>query len=173
MMLKLEDFTITGQFKTISNKINQLDFYIKNKSHDNILKIVSLNNKSFGERMQRIVSEVLGLEKATNTGHDAIKFNKRIEIKSSRFWVDTKDWCFQHIMADHKYDYLLCVGIAFDNIELYIIDKEDFLHLKDDGIVKVQGGGEGQGMWFQFRDLKDYLHRIESIEDFDNWVSFN
>jgi hypothetical protein len=170
MGFKLEDFTSTKQFKTISKKINQLDFYRNNNSPKNILKMVSLNNKSFGERMQRIVGETLGMSKATSTGHDAIKNGKLIEIKSSRYWVDTKDWCFQHIMADHKYDYLLCVGIAFDNIELYIIDKEEFFHLKDDGIVKVQGGGEGQGMWFQFRDMKDYLHKIESVEDFDNWI---
>jgi hypothetical protein len=170
MSFKLEDFTNTNYFKSISEKSNQLDFYLKNNSSENILKIVGLNNKSFGERMQRIISEVLGMTKATNTGHDANKNGKLIEIKSSRFWVDTKDWCFQHIMEDHKYDYLLCVGINFDNIEMYIIDKEDFLDLKYDGIVRVQGGGEGQGMWFQFRDLKEYLHKIESVEDFDNWI---
>lgn len=170
MGFQLRDFTNTNQFKTISEKINQLDYYIKHDSHEDILKIIALNNKSFGERMQRIVSEVLGMTKATNTGHDAIKNKKLIEIKSSRYWTKTKDWCFQHIMEDHKYDYLLCVGIAFDNIEMYIIDKEDFLDLKHDGIVKVQGGGEGQGMWFQFRDLKDYLHKIESVEDFDKWI---
>jgi len=171
MGFKLEDFTSTNQFKTISKKINQMDFYRKNNSSENILKMVALNNKSFGERMQRIVSETLGMSKATSTGHDAIKNGKLIEIKSSRYWVDTKDWCFQHIMADHKYDYLLCVGIAFDNIELYIIDKEEFFHLKDDGIVRVQGGGEGQGMWFQFRDMKDCLHKVESVEDFDYWIN--
>ena len=171
MALELADFTITEQFKTISEKINQLDFYIKHHSHEDILKIVSLNNKSFGERMQRIASEVLGMTKATNSGHDAIKNGKLLEIKSSRFWVDTKDWCFQHIMEDHTYDYLLCIGINFDNIEMYIIDKKDFLDLKHDGIVKVQGGGEGQGMWFQFRDLKTYLHKIESVEDFDKWIN--
>jgi len=171
MGFKLEDFTSTNQFKTISKKINQLDFYRNNNSPKNILKMVSLNNKSFGERMQRIVSETLGMSKALSTGHDAIKNGKLIEIKSSRYWVDTKDWCFQHIMEDHKYDYLLCVGIAFDNIELYIIDKEEFFHLKDDGIVKVQGGGEGQGMWFQFRDMKDCLHKVESVEDFDKWIN--
>jgi len=77
---------------------------------------------------------------------------------------DSKGWRY-------KYDYLLCVGIAFDNIELYIIDKEEFFHLKDDGIVKVQGGGEGQGMWFQFRDMKDCLHKVESVEDFDYWIN--
>ena len=170
MAFDLEYFTNTNNFKKIDSKISQLDFYLKNNSHEDILKIVSLNNKAFGEVMQRIIGEVLGMNKATNTGHDAIKNKKLIEIKSSRYWTKTKDWCFQHIMEDHKYDYLLCVGIAFDNIEMYIIDKEDFLDLKHDGIVKVQGGGEGQGMWFQFRDLKDYLHKIESVEDFDKWI---
>jgi hypothetical protein len=170
MAFDLEYFTNTNNFKKIDSKISQLDFYLKNNSHEDILKIVSLNNKAFGELMQRIIGEVLGMGKATNTGHDAIKNKKLIEIKSSRYWTKTKDWCFQHIMEDHKYDYLLCVGIAFDNIEMYIIDKEDFLDLKHDGIVKVQGGGEGQGMWFQFRDLKDYLHKIESVEDFDKWI---
>ena len=170
MAFDLEYFTNTNNFKKIDSKISQLDFYLKNNSHEDILKIVSLNNKAFGEVMQRIIGEVLGMGKATNTGHDAIKNKKLIEIKSSRYWTKTKDWCFQHIMEDHKYDFLLCVGIAFDNIEMYIIDKEDFLDLKHDGIVRVQGGGEGQGMWFQFRDLKDYLHKIESVEDFDKWI---
>lgn len=171
MAFELKDFINTNSFSKIDGKISQLDYYINNKSNKDILKLVALNNKAFGEIMQRIVGETLGMSKATSTGHDAIKNGKLIEIKSSRFWQKTKDWYFQHIMADHKYDYLLCVGIAFDNIELYIIDKEEFFHLKDDGIVRVQGGGEGQGMWFQFRDMKDCLHKIESVEDFDNWIN--
>ena len=76
-----------------------------------------------------VVGEVLGMTKAKSTGHDAIKNGKLLEIKSSRFWVDTKDWRFQHIMENHKYDYLLCVGINFHNIEMYIIDKSEFIHL--------------------------------------------
>ena len=138
MCFTLEDFVNTNSFKTIDSKISQLDFYLNHNSKDDILKLVSLNNKAFGEIMQRIISESLNMTKATNTGHDAIKNKKLIEIKSSRYWTKTKDWCFQHIMEDHKYDYLLCVGIAFDNIEMYIIDKEDFLDLKQDGIVRIR-----------------------------------
>lgn len=170
MGLELKDFTNTKKFKSIAKKINQESFYEQNNSHPKIMELIELGSKSFGESMQRIVAELLGMEKAKSTGHDAQKNGKLIEIKSSRYWVDTKDWCFQHIMEDHKYDYLLCVGIAFDNIELYIIDKEELFELKHDGLVRLQGGGEGQGMWFQFKDMKDYLHRIESVEDFDNWI---
>jgi hypothetical protein len=170
MAFELEEFVNTDSFKKIDSKVSQLDLYVDNDSDADIIKLVTLNNKAFGETMQRIIIEVLGLSKPTNTGHDAIKNNKLIEIKSSRFWAKTKDWCFQHIMEDHRYDYLLCVGINYNSIELYIIDKEDFLDLKHDGIVRVQGGGEGQGLWFQFRDLKDCLHKIESIEDFNNWI---
>ena len=88
MAFELKDFINTNSFSKIDGKISQLDYYINNKSNKDILKLVALNNKAFGEIMQRIVGETLGMSKATSTGHDAIKNGKLIEIKSSRFSRD-------------------------------------------------------------------------------------
>ena len=47
----------------------------------------------------------------------------------------------------------------------YIISK-----LKKSGLVTQQGGAEGQGLWCNFSNIKDYLTPIKSVEDLDNFV---
>jgi hypothetical protein len=135
--------------------------------------MVALGNKSFGERLQRIIMECLNLDKPINTGHD-IRQNstgKKFEVKSSRFWVSNGDWKWQHIMENHDYDYLLLCGVNFNTVDVFIISKSDFLNLKEKGLVTQQGGAEGQGLWCNYSNIKEYLTPIKCIEDLDNFVS--
>ena len=171
-MLEIQKINKTKAFESIKGVRTQVDYYMENNAHPDIIKIVSLGNKSFGERLQRIVMECLHLDKPTNTGHDIQQNStgKKFEVKSSRFWVNNGDWKWQHIMEDHDYDYLLLCGVNFNSVDVFIISKSDFLSLKRDGLVTQQGGAEGQGLWCNFNSIKDHLVQITSIEDLDNFV---
>jgi len=171
-MLEIEKINKTKAFESIKEVKTQVDYYMENDAHPDIIKMVALGNKSFGERLQRIVMEYLNLDKPSNTGHDIqqISTGKKFEVKSSRFWVNNGDWKWQHIMEDHNYDYLLLCGINFNSVDVFIISKSDFLSLKKIGLVTQQGGAEGQGLWCNFSNIKDYLTPIKSVEDLDNFV---
>jgi len=171
-MIEIEKLNKTKAFESIKNVKTQVDFYLENGSHPDIIKMVALGNKSFGEKMQRIVMECLSLDRPTSTGHDVQQSSsgKKFEVKSSRFWVSNGDWKWQHIMEDHDYDYLLLCGVNFNSVDVFIISKSDLLSLKDKGLVTQQGGAEGQGLWCNYNNIKNYLTPIKNVEDLDNYL---
>jgi hypothetical protein len=172
-MIEIEKISKTNAFKNMSISKSQLSYYAENDSHPNIIKLVELNNKTFGEKMQKMIMEYLKLDKSNNSGydiHDKLN-NLKFEVKSSRYWVATQDWKWQHIMENHDYDYLLLCGINFKSVDVYIISKKDFLNLKKIGVVKQQGGAEGQGLWANFKNIKTHLTSIENINDINSYVS--
>jgi len=171
-IFNINNITQTKQFQNIKTSINQEQYYKNNNAPEDILKIVRMSNKKFGEKMQCIIQELLNLEKSSHTGHDAQKksMNLKFEIKSSRYGVRSGDWMWQHIMEQHNYDYLIFVGVDFNGFKVYIISKKDFMKLRWEGFAKMQGGGEGQGIWCNCRKIKDYLHEITSQEDFYNFL---
>ena len=130
----------TNNYKKILDKKTQLEYYTENNSHEGTLNLVKLNNKTFGERMQKIITEMLNLDHPINSSHDAIetKSNLKFEIKSSRYWIKTKDFRWQHIMEYHNYDYLILSGLDFDEIVLYCISKENLIKMKENNIISQQ-----------------------------------
>ena len=172
-MLEIEKINKTKAFESIKGVKTQVDYYMENGAHPDIVKMVALGNKSFGERLQRIVMEYLNLDKPNNTGHDIQQNStgKKFEVKSSRFWVSNGDWKWQHIMEEHDYDYLLLCGVNFNSVDVFIISKSDFLKLKTKGLATQQGGAEGQGLWCNYSNIKDYLTPIKNIQDLENFVN--
>lgn len=174
-MISIENINKTKAFESIINAKNQVDYYKERNAHSDIIKIVELGNKSFGEKMQRIILEELNLDKPTSTGHDVqqISSGKKFEVKSSRFWATNGDWKWQHIMEDHNYDYLLFVGINFQSVDVFIITKENLLSLKSKALVTQQGGAEGQGLWCNYSKIKQYLTSISNEEELNDFISKN
>jgi hypothetical protein len=174
-MIYIDEIKKTTTFENIIKTKTQIDYYTENGASQDILKLVLLNNKSFGEKMQRIVGEIFELDKPTNTGHDGQikKNNIKFEIKSSRFWVTTKDWRWQHIMVDHSYTHLIFVGINFMGIDVYIITKDKFLELRETNIVTQQGNAEGQGLWCEYSKIKNYLTKISTINELNDYLNIS
>lgn len=172
-MIEIELINKSETFKNIHNKKSQIDYYIENNAHPDIIKIVSLNNKSFGEVMQRIIKEFLKLDNPIDSGHDIYQKSSgvKFEVKSSRYWVTNKDWKWQHIMEYHDYDYVLFCGINFNGIDLFIISKSDILKLKDEGLVTKQGGSnDGHGLWCNYNNIKEYITPIKNIEELNDFI---
>ena len=169
----------TKEFNKSKKKKSQKEYYEENDSPKEILKLVGMNPKAFGEKMQKIIIELLVLEKSNNSGYDARIDNKKIEIKSSRFWVNNGDFKWQHIMEEHTYDYLIFIGVNFTKFDVYLISKNRFVELKiittsrGRYIVREQGGAENQGLWANRNDIVQYLQKINTIEDFQKYIKSN
>lgn len=155
------------------NSKTQLEYYIENDSHPNTINLAKLNNKSFGEKMQKIIINLLNLDPPENPGHDATKKNLKFEIKSSRYWIKLKDFKWQHIMEYHDYDYLILTGLDFHEIIIYILSKKDLIKLKENNKIKMQGGAEGQGLWFERKKIEKYLTKIDNKNEFYSSISIS
>ena len=118
---------------------SQLEYYKMNNCHEDILPLVSLSNKGFGElAMERFTKEYFNLDNKSNTKHDHMKCNKKIEQKSCRYSC-RGHLNFQHIELDHDWDYLLLCFLDFHSIQYFIASKTQVVHLESIGVLKVQG----------------------------------
>ena len=168
MSFSIANIIKTKSFSKIRQVISQEGLYKKNGACENILQLVRLSNKAFGEKLQSIVKDLLELDNSCDAGHDAqkISMNCKFEIKSSRYAVSTRDFMWQHIMEEHDYDYLILVGVDYNCLKMYLISKYYFMKLKTKGLVTQQGRAEGQGLWAQRKNILPYLQEIKSKEHF-------
>ena len=168
----IDNIIKTKSFQNMKKRKTQEEYYKSNGSCDNILKLVKLTNKAFGEKLQCIIKDIFSLDNSCDAGHDAQKLsmNLKFEIKSSRYGVSSKDFMWQHIMENHDYDYLILVGIDFDCLKIYLISKYNFMRLKTKGLATQQGRAEGQGLWAQRKKIFQYLTEIKNVKDFYNTI---
>lgn len=171
MEFSIENVAKTVNFQKTNRSKSQLDYYLENNSAPETIVLVKLNNKTFGEKMQRILIELLNLEPPTSTGHDARLGDLKFEIKTSRYWVSLASWKWQHIMLDHEYDYLLLVGVDFNQLKIYIISKPKYCKALNDGLANVQGNANGQGTWANYKKIRSKLHRVQSKQDFLDYLN--
>ena len=146
----------------------QIEYYVKNNASDEILGLVPLSNKAFGEGMQRIVSELFGLSAPTNTGHDATYKDCNIEVKAARYWAGKTNCKWQHIMSGHNYKWVMFVLVDFQDLKFWLISK-DVIDAHP-SIFTQQGNAEGQGRWCTMKNVLPLAHRVESREDLDRVI---
>jgi hypothetical protein len=163
-------FSNTTAYKKlmIKRKISQFEFYMKNNASQQILSLIPLSNKAFGEGMQRIVSEIFGMTKAANTGHDAVYKGVPIEVKSARYWSGKLDCKWQHIMADHDYKWVLMTLVDFQDFKYWLVSKDTIKAHPD--VFEQQGNAEGQGRWCTMKKVLPLCHPISSQEDLDRII---
>lgn len=159
----------TNAFKELCKNETQLQFYKRMNSHPNILSLVELGNKAFGERMEKIVRELFELGPRTSSQNDGTRNGIKIEIKSARYWCGKDNYCrWQHLEPDHDYDYVLFILIDFQRIKVMGKKKSILMgELRDKGIVTYQGK---QGWWTEKPKIAPYLDEITSIKDLDELI---
>ena len=146
-------------------------WYANNGAPAEMVELVSLGNKKFGSIMEHITCDLFDCQKVKDvkgkTGWDLNKNNSRIELKSSRYWRMANKNCFrwQHVLADHEWSYLMCVGIDFQKIRYFIASKPQFMKLIEEGAITQQGGAGGQGCWFSSEDISGKIHEFQSPEN--------
>ena len=150
--------------------ITQYDYYKKNNSSDEILNLVLLNSKIFGTRAEEILKKIFDIGPRSSSQNDGTKFDKKIEIKTSRYWGGTINSKWQHIEEEHDYEYVLVALLDFDKWKCWITKKQFlFGELKEKGLLKKQGN---EGWMFNSKDITaNYFTEIFNVEDFDKYLT--
>jgi len=138
-MLTIDMLKSLKSYQSFIPNQSQLEYYKMNNCDNDLLPLVSLSNKAFGElAMEHFTKEYFNLDDKSNTKHDHMKYNKKIEQKSCRYSCRGQ-LNFQHIQLDHDWDYLLLCFLDFHSIQYFIASKEHVIHLESIGVLKVQG----------------------------------
>ena len=160
-----------GKKKT--GKETQRERYQRMKAIPEIQRIIDIGGgPGMGTRCEDIARYWFSplLQKRESTGHDhKVKdLDKKLEQKSSGLWDSTEDsFKWQHIEVDHNWDGLLLAGIYPSFIRYWGLNKEIFKKLVQEGKVTNQGNAEKnstEGMWMNYKDIKDSLVEIQTSE---------
>jgi hypothetical protein len=167
-ILAVESWKNTKSFKSITDKETQLSYYQKNNSPSEILQLVGLESKPFGTHMEKLISEIFDLEPRLSVENDASYKNKKIEIKSARYWAGKDDCKWQHLEPDHDYDYVLFVLLDFNALCVWPVTKKYLMgELRDKKIITNQGK---QGWWTSKKNIIQYLKPVYCKEDLTNFL---
>jgi hypothetical protein len=156
-------------------KETQLETYIKNNANQHILRFIKLGGgTSLGsttEQFSKLKFNILQDRLKGDTSHDhTITINKiiiKIEQKTSTL-NKAGDFMWQHIAVKHKWDILLLVGIHYNEIKFYGVNRDIFNKLVDEGKITNQGSknkDSEQGMWCKYSNIKNVIITIRTNED--------
>lgn len=146
-------------YKKVSNKISQLDYYRSNNASEEILKIVGMESKAFGSIMEKLIIEHFSLCKRKNTQHDACFGDKKIEIKSARYWAGQDNCKWQHIELKHDYEFIIFSLVDFDHVKTWIANKSMIRdHITPQGL---------QGYWTDKNTIMPYIIEFNSREELE------
>lgn len=154
----------TDAFKCIDDKKQQLVYYMENKSSPEVLRLAGLASKSFGTITEKIICEIFSIQKRTSSQNDGVIMNRKVEIKTARYWSGKDDCKWQHIEPTHDYDFFIFGLLGFSELILWVITKENLM--KSQKLIKQ---GE-QGYWVTKSDILPHLTRIHSKLDMYNFI---
>lgn len=154
----------TKSYKNMTQKMTQLKYYEKNNSTEEVLQLVKLDSKPFGAISEKIISEIFNLGPRTSSQNDATYNGKKIEIKCARYWAGKNECIWQHLEAEHDYDYVLFGLLDFSKWKIWCIDKKKLMgELKEKKVITYQGK---QGWWTKKSDILPHMKEVNSIDEF-------
>ena len=158
----------TNSYKSLKEKETQIKYYKNNNSTIEVLQLVELESKAFGSICENIMKEIFKLGPRTSSQNDATINNKKLEIKSARYW-NCKDECvWQHLEPEHDYEFVLFCLLDFDQFKVWIINKKILMgELRTKKIVTYQGK---QGWWVKKSNIINYLTPIYNFNDINNYI---
>jgi hypothetical protein len=168
--------------ETKKTKESQLETYIRNGSNENILRFIKLGGGpalgSTAEQFSKFKFSKLKERLKGDTSHDhTIIINKKIikiEQKTSTL-NKSGDFMWQHIAVKHPWNILLLMGIHYNEIRFYGINKDTFKKLVDEGKITNQGSknkDSEQGMWFRYSNVKNDIMTITANEDIIKLINY-
>jgi hypothetical protein len=161
--LSAEYWKNTTSYKSVEYKETQYDYYKKNNSSEEVLRLVNLESKPFGSISEKIIREVLNLANRTSSQNDATLNNKKIEIKCARYWAGKNDCVWQHLEPEHDYEYALFALLDFNSWKVWCIKKDLLMgEMREKKIVTYQGK---QGWWVRKSAIEEYLKVINNTDE--------
>lgn len=166
-ILSCENWKNTITFQNMKDKKNQYGYYEENKASIEVLQLVGLESKSFGSVSEKIICEIFNIGPRTSPQNDGTFNDKKIEIKTARYWSWKDDCKWQHLEQDYDYDYVIMALLDFHQWKVWGIHKKKLWELKSKNIVTYQGK---QGWWTTKNQILPYLTSIRSVQDFCKFI---
>jgi hypothetical protein len=163
-----------------AKKLTQLERYEALGAAESVLKIIRLGGgPAMGTTMEKIARHYFSgdlLPRARGggeTGYDHLyKVGDRalcVEQKSAGLWSDAANsFRWQHIEADHKWDFLLLAGIQAHGVDFWGMRRADFLAAVAAGAATNQGNKtkeSSEGVWMDYASVVTWLVPIKTKAD--------
>lgn len=175
MLAKLNEY-----FKNNNKKEEKtiIERYKENNSPDVIIELIK--RKSLGCETEKYIKFAFELNIRKNSGHDHI-----IEIDNKEFKIEQKTsslhqkkykFLWQHIAPKNDWDFILFVGINYNDINIYIISKDKVNKLIKNKKITNQGNKQGtshQGYWCRYSNIAEEITEIKTKDDLINFVKLN
>lgn len=161
-IIPISVITRSREYAHVIKKRSQFDYYRERGASDEILKLVTMNNKTYGTGfMEAYIRSYFGMSSPTNTEHDGVYMGKKFEIKAPRFGSNGT-YFIQHIKPTHDFDYILIGLLQPIGIETFVIHKSDmYEHLK------LQ---KGEGYFLRQIDIEKICHVVNDEEDLKTFI---
>lgn len=143
------------------------ELYEDKGAEPEILSFIELTGASLGAKGEEVVNYMFpDLQSRADSGHDRNLGLVKFEIKTSALW-NMKDFKWQHIAMDHKWDVLLFVGIDIHAVRFWVLSCEDAKTLVESGRITQQGskGKSDQGKWTWYKTIQNDLVEIFTMAD--------
>ena len=164
-LLSVENWRTSKAFLAMAEKETQLRYYKSKEAAPEVMALVDLDSKPFGSVCESMLVELFGLGPRTSSQNDGTRLNKKIEIKCARYWAGKDDCKWQHLEADHDYEFALFALLDFHGWKVWGIKKSLLMgELREKKVVTFQGK---QGWWAKKSALIPYLTEIQSQEQLD------
>ena len=151
----------SAAYKELLNKKSAVDFYRDNGASDHILELVNMNARSYGCFGEKFTRNHFRMDSPLNTEHDAILFDRTVEIKCPR--LGKKGTFFiQHIKPYHEFEFILINLLVFTGFKSYILTKRQAMPLLEEQ--------RGEGYFIYQRDLEEHATVIENVVDLRNFI---
>lgn len=167
-ILSVKYWKKTKAFKSIKDKETQIKYYKRMNSCEEVLQLVDLESKPFGTESEKIIQEIFNLGPRTSTQNDGTRHNKKIEIKSARYWAGKDDCVWQHLEPEHDYEFAIFALLDFQAWKVWGIKKSLLMgEMREKKIVTFQGK---QGWWVKKSAIVSYLTSIKNISELDAFI---
>lgn len=162
-MIPISVISRSKEYIHVMKTRTQFDYYRERGASDDILKLVTMNNKTYGTGfMEPYIRSHFGMSDPVNSEHDGIYMGKKIEIKAPRFGSSGK-YFIQHIKPTHDFDYIMVALLQPGGIETFIIRKSDVLEC-----LKLQ---KGEGYMVFKSDIESISHYVSDEEDLQIFIT--
>ncbi|ARJ55676.1 hypothetical protein [Campylobacter cuniculorum] len=102
--------------------------------------IGQIGEKFIKELFKKISIPIDNNKEIIHDEFDLLSNDKKIEIKTARKGLKNDTFQFNGIKAKYNYDYIILLGITYDDIYYYIIDKKQYYkydHKKRKEFIKI------------------------------------
>lgn len=148
-------------YKELLNKKSAVDFYKDNGASDHILELVKMNARSYGCFGEKFTRNHFKMDSPLNTEHDAILFDRTVEIKCPRLGFNG-GFFIQHIKPYHKFEFILINLLVFTGFKSFILSKRQAMPLLQDQ--------RGEGYFIYERDIEKHATVIENVDELRNYI---